>query len=160
MTIVSIGSLNARVLLVLCLSSVACDPAKYAAIQVAPQSTQGDSAARAALALVARIAERHGLAVYPTLDAKGHNPQGWAECFAKPYLFLCAKLRGREAQLELVEHKTAGFTTAGNSLRRELMDSLRAHFGPQRVRECKWRAASDPTQAGCPPLIVADTPRS
>jgi hypothetical protein len=65
-------------------------------------------------------------------------------------LFLCAKVKDREVQFELRQRFTSRFSLSGESLRRELLDSLRARFGEERVRECKWRVERDRQQSGCP----------
>jgi hypothetical protein len=65
---------------------------------------------------------------------------------------LCGKVLDGEIQFKVYQSKSAQFTPWADSLRRELLDSLRVQFGPERVRECEWHAASVASRSGCPPL--------
>ena len=141
-------------LLAVSVITVGCDPAKYAAIQVAPETSQGDRAALRAVGLVSRLAARRGFAPAGVTDAKGGNDQGWMLCFSKSSAWLCGKIKDREAQFEMRQYLTSRFSPSADSLWRDIADSLRVHFGEQRVRECRWQAAPDPVAAGCPSLSV------
>ena len=144
-----------RVWLLLAFSGItsACDPTASAAIQLAPHPVpESDSTTAAAFFMVGRIASRHGLAPASTTDAEGKNRSDWKECWAKPYLFLCGKIRDREAQFHLRQPLASGFSPSAERLWKEVSDSLRGQFGEQRIIACRWRGAADPQDVGCAPL--------
>ena len=129
------------------------------AIVVVPSpSASIDSAARAAYELAGRVAARRGLAPsespYPTDTT-------WARCFVKDDLIdpekfktdviLCGKVRDREIQFQLQQVMSSSLTPRVDSLRRELLDSLRVQFGEGSVRECERHNERDPRKAGCRP---------
>ena len=132
----------------LCVAVAACDPIGFAAIQVSPQLTKpSDSTALSALAVVGRIATRHGLV--PSTSGRT-NDQGWNACFARETLFLCGKLRAGEAQFQMRQWHS--LSADAMSLKAELLDSLRAQFGDTHVRECKWTDKRDLPSSWCEPL--------
>ena len=130
---------------------------EQAAVAVAAGSGEDpENTRRDAFSLVARLASSRGLR--PSFP---NNPaQGWAECLAASALVLCGKELDREFQFMLSEAIAAplsrrglrGFSPRADSLRRELLDSLRARFGATNVRECNWLEERDPRRSGCPPL--------
>jgi hypothetical protein len=143
-----------RLLAALALCCVACafDPSTYASFAVAPRATAGgDSLAQAVFATVGRIGARHGLQTVDPRGADNQNDEGWQQCFTRPSLFLCGKVKDREVQFELRQVLTPRFSPDADSLRRELLDSLRAQFGADRVRECKWQVERDQRRSGCAP---------
>jgi len=149
-----------RVLLGLgvCCVAAGCDPVKYASFAVAPDPTVGvDSAGQAAFAVAARVATRRGLTRFDPTGPDGRNAEGWKQCFTRSSLFLCGKVKDREVQFRFYQVRTFEFTPTADSLRRELLDSLRVEFGQQRVRECRWEAARDPRRSGCVPLAQRDS---
>jgi hypothetical protein len=142
------------ILFVLC-TATSCF--QQAALAIAPGSMgNAENTQREAFSLVARLASKRGLR--PSFP---ENPaQGWAECFAASPLVLCGKEIDGEIQFLLSEGIAAplsrrglrGFSPRADSLRQELLDSLRARFGAANVRQCNWREARDPRRSGCPPL--------
>jgi hypothetical protein len=146
------------ILLFLC-TATSCS--EQAALAVAAGSLgDPENIRRDAFSLVARLASRRGLR--PSFP---DNPaQGWVECFAASALVLCGKELDREFQFMLREAIPAplsrrglrGFSPNADSLRHELLDSLRARFGAASVRECKWGEARDPRRSGCPPLASGE----
>src|SRR4051794_26924940 len=107
-----------------CLAIVGCDPGAMAAIQVAPQpAASPDSGVERAFAIVERVAERQGLA--PASPGKA-NDQGWAGCFARSTLFVCAKRRAGEAQFQM--RQTPRFSDSALQLKNDLLDALRLEF--------------------------------
>lgn len=111
----------------------ACDPLTSKAIAVAPQPEVGtDNSARVALDLARRLATRRGLEKYVPGDMA---EQGWAQCFARWPLHLCGKVREGEVQFSMFM-PGVGFSAEGDSLWRQLQDSLRATFGASAVRGC------------------------
>lgn len=113
-----------------------CDPAKYAKFSVVPpaEATSDSSVPAETFALVTRIGVRNGLRVIAPSDAAGRNEQAWESCLTRETLFLCGKVSGPEIQFEMRQALTAKFTPWADSLRRELVDSLRAKYGSAAVR--------------------------
>ena len=122
-----------------CVLVMACDTAKYASFAVlAPAPVTADSIRDNVFATVERLARRRGLEPAGVTDAAGQNPDGWEHCFAKPYLFLCGKVDGPRFQFELRQFLQGySLRPANDSLRREVMDSLRSQFGVEIVVESK-----------------------
>lgn len=135
----------------LCCAVAACDPIGTAAIAIAPRPEVAvDSARQSALAVVSRVTARHGLEPFV-------HPQDtlWDQCFGKSSVILCAKMRDREIQFRLWQ--LYGFSPVADSVRRELLSTLRSQFGETSVRECEWQMARDPRLSGCPPLAERDS---
>jgi hypothetical protein len=144
--------MRAPLALALCCVVGACDPSTYASFAVAPCGTAGgDSLVQAVFATVARIGARRGLQTVEPGGADNRNDEGWQQCLTRPSLFLCGKVKDGEVQFELRQVLTPRFSPAADSLRRELLDSLRAQFGADRVRECKWQVERDQRRSGCAP---------
>ena len=61
----------------------------------------------------------------------------------------CGKVKDREIQFRLFETMARQYTPRADSLRRELLDSLRARFGERSVRECTWQHEHDLKRSGC-----------
>jgi hypothetical protein len=127
--------------------------AKITGIAIAPSPTS-DSAGVAdkAFRLLERVTGRRGMQAY--VDPY-QGQDAWIKCFAQSLehgrkFVLCGKLKDHELQLRLFEDETVSFTPRADSMRRELLDSLRAEFGEQAVRECVWRIDRDPQRSGCP----------
>jgi hypothetical protein len=107
-----------------------CDPVKKASFGVTPGTAGGrDSSAEAAFGTIARVAGRYGLREVDPADAAGKNEQGWLRCFTVDTVFVCAKRRGPEVQVEMRQRLAGRFSPWADSLRRELVDSLRAPVG-------------------------------
>ena len=120
-----------------------------AAIAVMPASTVStDSAAPTAFALAARVAARRGLTPFRAPD---QDEEAWNACFTRETFFLCGKMYGREIQFEMYQARTPRFTPWADSVRVELLDSLRTRFGAPGVRECEWRISHAPPGSGCAP---------
>ena len=144
-----------RALLIIALCCVgACHPVAHAAIAVAPRPTaRADSSARAAFALIARIAARRGLEPFVNRDPL----QGWIECFARSAVWVCGKVRDHEPQFLMHESGCFRLTPEAEGLRREPLDSLRVQFGQPRVRECEWEVGRSPESSGCPLIAQRDS---
>ena len=139
-------------LLPVLLLASACDPAKAAYFAVAPQPSPGDSSTTDAFALVERIVERHGLTPSQIRDGE----QYWRFCLGVRTLSICGKTIDGEAQFQMIER--GYWRPRSDSLRRELLDSLRPRFGTAAVRECRrWQAGRELGRDGCPPLRSADS---
>ena len=120
-----------------------------------PPGANVDSAAVVAFAAVASVAQRRSLELSSPL---GTGDVGWRQCFADPttkdamfrITALCGKVYDGEAQFWLSQ-RGKGFTAHTDSLRRELLDTLRSRFGEHSVRECKWewRGTKDHRASGC-----------
>jgi hypothetical protein len=134
----------------------ACDPAHFAYFAISPHPNEGsDSGLAAVFSLVERIARRHGLSAQRPIDPV----EGWRACFGAHSVTICGKTLDNEAQFTLSEWSGfGGFHAATDSLRREMLDSLRAAFGTAAVRECRWRRSStDARKDGCPVLGAPDS---
>ena len=144
-----------KALVALCaLGMAACDTVGSAAIALAPRPDAGaDTTRAAALALVSRVAQRRGLEPIPPRNL--NTGLGFAYCLTRRGLFLCGKVHAEEAQFLM--YQLGYLTAASDSVRREILDSLRSQFGASRVRECRWENAPPGQSAGCPALALADT---
>jgi hypothetical protein len=142
-------------MLCLCLlMTVACDPVRNAGIAVsarpgiAVDSSQSAGFARDAFALAERVARRRGL------ELANPNNQ-WNMCAAKrdlwPLFQFCGRVNDGEPQFLLSQMGKLRFTPSTDSLRRELLDSLRDRFPRDSVRECEWVA-----ERGCRPLLTRE----
>jgi len=68
----------------------------------------------------------------------------------RPFLIeLCGKTKHGEAHFMLSYVPTSDLTPRVDSLRAALLDSLRARFGEQSTRECKWEFQRDARESGC-----------
>jgi hypothetical protein len=144
----------ALVALVLVCTATSC--VTTAALAVAPgPEAPADSTVETVLAVADTVARRRGLAPHPQGDQ-------WRRCWARydlreptghrSDLFLCGKVREREVQFQLRQVMTTELSWQADSLRRELLDSLRVRYGGLAVRECEWQNEPDPRSSGCPPL--------
>ena len=114
-------------------------------ISVIPLETMTvDSALARAAALTQRFGARHGLGPYT--DPEQAN-QHYALCVARESFFLCVKAKDGEVQFR--NYQAPRFTAWGDSLHRELLDSLRSMFDSARVRPCKWHVDRSPKPSGC-----------
>ena len=144
--IVLLGSL-----VIVCLAT-SCVATTAIAVTLAP-SAPADSVARDVLKVVEGVVMRFGLqpdpgntALYRCWGVRDvEEPQG-----RRTNLLVCGKPHLGELQLRLDQAMTQGLTARGDSLRRELLASLRASYGPDAVRECKWKNDRKPERSGCP----------
>jgi hypothetical protein len=127
----------------------ACDPVRFAAIQVAPRpKPDADSTSQvAAFAIAERVARLHGLM---EIGQSNRGPDDWIACFGEQSLFLCWKVKDREAQFQIREW-AIHLSPLAEGVRDDLIATLRAQFGSVRVRECTWRGS------GCAPLALPDS---
>ena len=110
-----------------------------AAIAIAPLPEANlDSAARTAYALVERVTARRGLEPWDPGEAAVRAGRDLT-CFAKRSLAVCGEVNAPEIHFTISEVKRIGFTPWADSVRTELLDSLRVEFGAFRVRECEWK---------------------
>ena len=128
------------------LATISCDRMAFASFAVRPTPVTLSDSSHTPEEIVARIAKRYGLDSIAS-DNVSHN--AWTECFVRESLFLCGKTKNGEIQFRM--RQWTRFTKLANSLRSEVLDSLRATFGADRVRECRWLVHADPTQGGCAP---------
>jgi hypothetical protein len=144
-----------KVLFALCsLCLVSCDPFGSAAIAFVPRPDASvDTTRDAAFALVSRVAQRRGLEQIPARNI--NSGLGWAYCLIRGSLILCGKVHAEEVQFLM--YQRGYLTAASDSVRREILDSLRSQFGSSQVRECSWQNAPPGQSSGCPPPASADT---
>lgn len=136
-----------------CALAATCTPNRDIGIAVSPRNTaNANTMQAAAFDLGARIARRFGLTERNVEQVKLLRAH---ECFSRSSptaLTLCVKPLDGEAQFWLHEFVRESFTPTADSLRRQLLDSLRAQFGHDRVRECSWEFPSDRNRSGCLPM--------
>ena len=114
----------------------ACDPMIGAGISVAPAPGVGSfTLERNVLSTTASVARRNGMTRLD--DITNVEDAGWLECYQRGGVHLCAKSEGATTQLLLTDFPSRRFPAWADSLRRELLDSLRARFDSAHVRECK-----------------------
>jgi hypothetical protein len=141
-------------LAVLCTATV-CSTGTSIVVAPPPAVTL-DSADRAALALTARVTARRGLKRHDLHDLGGEGrPAREVPCFARDTFFVCESVDGPEVELSIGQTMTTGFAPWADSVRAELLDSLRAEFGASRVRECKEQRR----RRGCPSPAPPGDPR-
>lgn len=103
-------------------------------------STDELNATDSAVALVSRVVARRGFESHD----RGYNDEGWAGCVVKENVWLCRRATEREAQFLFYQTGTTRFAPWADSLRHEMLDSLRARFGEQQVHECESREECNP----------------
>lgn len=139
-----------RAAILLILLAGGCDPMHYAYFAVSPRP-QGaaDTEINGAFTIVERIAARHGFSTWEPTDGE----QKWRSCVGVKSTRICGKVVGNEAQFMMSQWggPPRGFGAVTDSLRQEILDSLRTNFGQRAVRECRWRASTiNPSLDGCP----------
>jgi len=123
-------------------TAAACDPTIGSGIAVAPTPAVGPATLERNVRHTAEnVARRNGME--PEDDPDHVEDNGWVQCFHRGGLRLCAKTVGASTQLLLTQFPTFHFTPWADSVRRELLDSLRARFGPDGVRECEWNTRTN-----------------
>lgn len=137
-------------LILVCLFAAGCDPVQSTGIAIAPAPMGGPDSA-VAFTLASRIAQRHGLTEIGYTSA-ADQAQGWHQCFGIPQsnFSLCGKTVDGEVQFRAFEGLKFRFNPVADTVRRELIDSLRGTFGTKMVRECAWEVAVNPRLSGCP----------
>lgn len=147
--------MRALVAIVLGLCCIATSCLDSVGIAVAPRpGISADSAERVAFGSAAATAARLRLA---PVDPPDQEEEGWEECYSEATLFLCGKVIDRELQFRIVQTGVRRFTPRADSLKRELLNGLRAEFGDGQVRECDWRGHRDRRRSGCAPLTQTDS---
>ena len=137
--------------------ATSCVTTTAIAVNLGPDSVT-DSVAADVSALVERIVARHGFGAEP--GGAGHN-RCWARRRVRESqgrqtdLYLCESRRAPELQFQLDQVMTTRLTPIGETIRRELLDSLRVRYGASAVRECRWTYDRDRARSGCPPLTGA-----
>lgn len=128
-----------------------CDPVEHGAFALAPRAAGVRDTAGAAsfidsvFTTVGGIAGQQGLREFEPPD---RATNGWRACYGKETLILCGKVVGNEPQFDL--HQWARFAPEAVALRATLLDTLRARFGRERVRECSFRWNDKTHSIGCP----------
>lgn len=115
------------------------------AVAVVPSKALGADGTRdSVVAVVTRIAQRHGAKEFMPDQAEEH----WVRCFmVKGAIMLCGKQNKGETQLHM--YTRPGARVWLDSLNHEVLDSLRSGFGKTSVRECGWRLSGKPEGSGC-----------
>jgi hypothetical protein len=119
-------------------------------VAVAPGNSLDSVSVAESFAIAARVSQQYGLVARspkePTLKAL-------SMCYEQDYqgreILLCGKTKNSEVHFMLRETMTAQLTPHADSLRKALVDSLRARFGALSARECKWEYQRDESQSGC-----------
>ena len=135
-----------------CWLALACDPARQIGIAVEPRPVMlTDSVRQAAYAVAGRVSAQHGLAPFDSKETY------WHQCFLNGNLRICGKPSERGVEFYLFEGLAPRWSPRADSVRRELLASLRAQFGDRWVRECAWVQPRDPRQAACTPATQRDS---
>jgi hypothetical protein len=123
-----------------------------AAIAVAPgPAANVESASDRAFAATGAVAGRHRLEPFV---ASNQAEERWRQCFIRETFILCGKVNAPEVQFYMYQSRTTRFTPWADSVRREMLDTLRTEFGESRVRECEWERWPEERRSGC--LILAE----
>ena len=134
--------------LLLCCFTAGCDPAPIFNMALAPQPALPSSVVRdSAFDLAARVARQHGL-----VAAQDDNTPGLYECHWRDHLSLCVKSIDTYVAFRMVEPMRPRWSAYADSVRRELVDSLRARYGADAVRNCRIRLTGKPREFTCSPL--------
>lgn len=151
--------MNRRFALVLgIVAAVACDPTAFGAIAVSPRTVSApDSTQESVYGPVARLVAARGLT---PIQPSNRKAAGHEQCFqssTRTAFVICGKTHQGEVQFRMLQWGRLRFGPVAQSIRQELLDSLRAEFGASHVRECQWELARDPQQDGCRPRAARDT---
>jgi hypothetical protein len=154
-----IGRVVALVALAIVCTATSCFTQTMIAVtprRTTPDDSVADSAAQVAFAVTAGLAARHQLRE----DTSAYRRDaGWTRCYATPerssrerffIAHLCERVAGRGLQFLLIQNGK-GFTPLTDSLRHELIDSLRVRFGEGAVRECPQVDVRGDPPPGCLP---------
>lgn len=126
------------------------------AIALAPSSAlPTDTIARLSFEVVTRVAATHRLSPEGTMSPKPHE---WPRCFTREAFWLCGKQKDGEVQWHMYQWRTTRFSLWADSVRQELMDSLRVLIGAGGVRECSWRSDVNDAKTGCPAARPVSNP--
>ena len=112
-------------------TATTCSATQGIAVAIGPAFTL-DSAASAGFSVTERIAVRHGMA---SSDSLAPNNR----CFFRNSFSLCGKVKDRELQFRMIQSGTTQIWGFADTVRTELLDSLRSEFGIAQVRQCEWR---------------------
>ena len=123
--------------------AAACDPAHAIHFALVPPPTpQEQPSSDSGLALVGRIAARHGL--QPVVP-QANEFLRWTHCFHRRGIWLCAKAAGSGMEVQLGQRGgSRKFGPPAERLRVEVEDSLAARFGRSAIQECDVKAQPDP----------------
>jgi hypothetical protein len=124
-------------------AAAACDPAHAIHLAlVPPPAAQQHASSDSGLALVARIAARHGL--QPVVP-QANEFLRWTQCFHRRGIWVCAKAAGSGMEVQLGQRGASRkFGPAAERLRLEVEDSLSARFGRSAIQECDVKPEPDP----------------
>jgi len=116
---------------------LACVRIATAFIAITPRlGVELESERDSAFALVGRILTGRGFSPWvPTLEDRPESRY----CFNKGDVILCGETTQREIHFALTEMMASSLSVGADSLRRELVDSVRVRFGAPQVRECRRR---------------------
>lgn len=110
-------------LIALCLS--ACDPGVQ--VQFWVSAVGDDSTAQTSTQIASVLAQRHGLG--PSHDSRCDLASYHTESSPTHWWDFCVDQRGQNVSFVLEEWITTDWSAKGDSLRRELEDTLRIRFG-------------------------------
>jgi hypothetical protein len=116
--------------LILVLFAAACDPG--VSIEFLVNAAGDDSTAQTSTQIANALAQRHGLGAHP--DSRCDLVSYHAESSPTRWWDLCVDHRGQNVSLVLEEWITTDWSPKGDSLQRELEDTLRVRFGDRVTR--------------------------
>src|SRR5262245_8120766 len=117
-------------------TATTCSQTQGIAVAIGPEFSL-DSAASAGFSVTERIAVRHGMSAMASTDSLATSNR----CFFRRSFSLCGKVKGRELQFRMIQSGTTRIVGFADTVRIELLDSLRSEFGIAQVRQCEWRIA-------------------
>ena len=126
----SLGSPMKWVVLFAALFSAACDPG--VSVQFLVSGVGDDSTALKSTQIAAALAQRHGLG--PSSDSRCDLASYHTTSSPSHWWDFCVDRRGTSVSLLLEEWITTDWSPKGDSLQRELEDTLRIRFGDRVTR--------------------------
>jgi len=88
-----------------------------------------------AFAIVERILAKRAFGPWVPVEEE----QRTSSCFMKDHIVVCGEMTTTEVHFALTESFANSLSLAADTLRRELLDSLRVTFGSQQVKGCERR---------------------
>lgn len=135
-----------------------CDPIQTRGLLVSPGPAPEASAQEQALGLIEAAAARHGLRPVPETPFAGE--EGW-RCHRLELFRVCATAVAAAVQIYFYERGTS-FSARARSVWGEIETALRAEFGSDAVRECRFARRPDPKRGENEPAVLRQlcVPRS
>ena len=118
-----------RVIVVLLGLQVACDPGVAESYGVSMQPAEADSIIPLSVAIADLLAQRHGIGPSTSERERCSLARYFIDFGGTHWLDFCMTRAGNGVNFSLFEFRTTSWGPKGDSLRRELGDTLTAQFG-------------------------------